>query len=81
VAEDFALDESFWDGGAVDGHEGLIFSRAEFMDGSGDKFFAGAAGAGNEDGRGAGSDHFDEAKNLLHLLGGADERAERSGVA
>ena len=60
VAEEFAFEEGFGDGGAVDGDEGAIASWAALVDGACDDFFAGTALATNEDGGRGGSDARDE---------------------
>ena len=68
VAEEFGFHESFGNGGAVDGDEGLFLARAFVVDGLGDEIFAGAALALNEDGGGfAGGDFADEVHELGHL--------------
>jgi len=51
------------------------------MDGPCYQFLTRSAGAGDEDGRCAGSDHFDQAKNLLHFAGRAAHPSQRAGVA
>ena len=68
MAEDFTLDQSLRDGGAVDRHEGFISAGTEFMNGAGDEFFAGSTGASYEHGCGTRRHHFDQVKNLLHLF-------------
>ena len=50
VAEEFAFDEVFGDGGAVDLDEGSAGAGALAIEGAGDQFLAGAAFAGDEDG-------------------------------
>ena len=69
VAEDFAFDQGFGNGGAIDGNEWFVPARAEFMNGAGHQFLAGAARAGNQHRGRAGCNHFDEVKDLLHFLG------------
>ena len=82
VAEDFAFDERFRDGGAVDGDEGPRLARAEVVKGAGDQLLAGAAFAGDEDGDVGGGDLFDQAEDLAHgLARAADHGAEDAGLA
>ena len=81
VAEDFAFDQRLRNRGAVDGDERLRLARAERVNGARDQFLAGAALAGDQDGGGAGRDHLDQAKDFLHALGGADQRAQNADVA
>jgi hypothetical protein len=50
VAEDLALHQVMGNGGAVEGDEGLIPTRAALVDGLGAHLLAGAALAGDEDG-------------------------------
>ena len=67
VAEEFALEEGFGDGGAVDGDEGTVASWTALMDGACDDFFAGAALASNENGGRGWSDARDELAHLMDL--------------
>ena len=47
VAEELAFEQVAWDGGAVEGDEGLLGSVREVMNGAGEDFLAGAALARN----------------------------------
>ena len=80
VAEDLAFDQRFGNGCAVDGDERPVAARTQLMNSAGDEFLASAAGSGNQHGRGAGRNQFDEAKNLLHLARCSLELAERTGI-
>src|ERR1019366_4129287 len=80
VAEDLALDQGFGNGRAVDGHKGFRFARAESVNGACQKFLAGPALSGDQNGGGAGSHHLDESEDLLHFLGGADQRSQDANV-
>ncbi len=75
VAEEFAFEEGFGDGGAVDGDEWAIASWAALMDGACDDLFAGAALAADEDGGSGRSDARDELADLTNLAAFADEVA------
>ena len=76
VAEEFAFDERFRHGGAIEGDEGAAGAGAEGVHGPGDEFLAGAAFAGDEDGGFAGGDLFDEGEDLAHGSGLAGHVAE-----
>src|ERR1700720_622990 len=49
VAEQFALDQGLRDGGAIDGHEWLVGPKAAVMQGLGERLFAGAGRALQQD--------------------------------
>jgi hypothetical protein len=61
------------DGGAIDGDEMALASRAQLMQGAGDNLFASAAFAGDEDGYVAGATRSMRAKMSCIFPGGADE--------
>src|SRR6185312_8298052 len=81
VAEDFAFDEGFGNGGAVDRDERVVLAWAERVQGTGDEFLSGSTFAGNKDGNVGWSDALDEGEDLLHFAGSADQGAEHAGVA
>ena len=81
VAEDFAFDQGFRNGCAIDGDERPLAARTQLMDGARHQFFAGAAGPGNQHRRGAGRNQFDQPENLLHLARRPAQLAERAGIA
>ncbi len=69
VAEEFALQQGFGQGAAVDRNEALGGPVAALVDGPGDEFLAGAALAGNQD-RGPGLGHpFHQGQDILHDSG------------
>ena len=73
VAEQFAFQQVFRNGGAVDGEEGPAIALAVMIDGAGDEFLAGAAFAGDQ-GRGvAAGELADDFENVLHGLAAADD--------
>ncbi len=76
VAEEFALEQVFGDGAAVDGDEGVLPPLAVVMDRLGDQFLAGAAFAGHQDVDPAAGDFLDEVVDPLHRLAFADQTAE-----
>ena len=81
MAENFALHQGLWNCGTIDGNEGLGGARRKLVNGAGDNFLAGAGFAGDQHGSGTGRGHFDDAHDVLHGLGIADEIAESTGIA
>ena len=73
VSEEFAFDEVFGDGAAVDGDEGFVATFALFMDASGDHFLASAGFSEDENSGVCGSDAVDESSNAEHGCGIADQ--------
>src|SRR6266540_763797 len=73
VAEQFALQQRFRDGGAVDGDEGRLRPVAVLVDGAGDEFLAGACRAADEHGDGRGGDTANLLGNGLHGAAVADD--------
>jgi hypothetical protein len=73
MAEEFAFEEGFGDGGAVDGDEGGVGAVAVLVDGAGDEFLAGAGFAADEDVDGSGGDAADFLVDGLHGGALADE--------
>ena len=73
VAEEFAFEQVFGDRRAVDGDERLVHAGAVLENGAGDEFLAGAAFAGDQDGRAGRRDLADELVNLLHCGRIADD--------
>ena len=68
VAEEFAFNEVFRDGGAVDLDEWSIGPRALAVEGAGDEFLSGAAFAGDQDGGLGAGDFADELAQCFHGL-------------
>src|ERR1700732_127664 len=66
VAKQFALQQSFGKGGAVQGYKRLSFSRAVVVNGAGGQLLAGTALAANQYGGIAGSDSLDELIDVTH---------------
>ncbi len=64
VAEEFAFDHLFGNGGAVDGHELLVTAQAVGVDGPGHQLLASAGGAGDEHGGVGGAHLFDAFHDL-----------------
>ena len=73
VAEQFAFQQLFGNGGAVDREERLFAAVAVMINRAGDEFLAGAAFAGDERGGVGGGDLADEFEHLLHRLAAADD--------
>ena len=73
VAEQFAFEQRFWNGGAVDGDEGRIGAVAVLEDGASDEFFAGAGFAADQDVEWFGGDAADVFVDVLHGRTLADE--------
>lgn len=69
VAEEFAFDEIFGDGGTVQRHEALATAWADVVNGTRDDFFAASRFAANEDTTVGGGDLHDDLAHLDH--GGA----------
>ena len=77
MAEELAFDEVFRERGAVQGDERLVLARGKFHDGTGEKLFAGAAGAADEDGGVGRGDLAELFVDELHLAAVADHPAGR----
>ena len=75
VAEELGFDHGGDERAAVDGEEGLLGVGAVGVDGAGDELFAGAGLADDEDGMGGAGDLGEDAVELLHGGGVADEVA------
>ena len=73
VAEEFAFEQIFRDGGAVDFDEGAGGAVRVLMDGVGDEILADAAFAAEENGGIRGSDALDERENGLHFFAAGDD--------
>ena len=73
VTEEFAFEELFGDGGAIDSEERLGAAIRVVINGAGDKFFAGAAFAGDESGGIGGGQLTDNFEHLLHALATAND--------
>ena len=80
VAEEFAFEEGFGDGTAIDGDEGPVFAVAALVDGAGGHFLAGAAFAEDEDGGIGGGDFADGFKDGPHFRAGADHAFKGIGA-
>ena len=73
MAKKFAFDKIFRNGGAIELDEGGAGALALTIEGAGDKFLAGAAFAGDEDGGLGGGDLADQFAKLLHRSALAEE--------
>ena len=73
VAEQFAFQQVFRDGGAIDRDKRGFGARAVLVDGAGDQFLARAGFAPDEHGDGLGGDAADFLAHVLHRAAGADE--------
>src|SRR6185503_446452 len=73
VAEQFAFQEVFRDGGTVDRDKWSIGPRAVLIDGTGDEFLARSSFAPDEDRDGLGGDATDFLADLLHGAARADK--------
>lgn len=80
VAEEFAFEQLWGEGGAVDDDEFGFGSAAEVVEGVGDEFLAGTAFAFDEDGGACGSDLLDAFEDPLHGGGIAEELVEAEAV-
>ena len=77
IAEQFRFEELLGDAGTIEGHEGAFGSGACCMDALGHEFFAGAAFAGDKDGRRIGLGDFGcQMFQEFHLRRSADELVE-----
>ena len=74
VAEKFAFDEVFGNGGAIDLDERRAGARALAVKRAGDQFLAGAAFALNEDGGLGAGDFADQLAEVLHGRAAAEQR-------
>ena len=81
VAEQFAFQQGFGDGGAVDGDEGRFGAVAVLVDGAGDEFLAGAGLAADEHVDGLGGDAANFLVDGLHGAAVADEGVARGPAA
>src|SRR5260370_29346683 len=81
VTKDFAFNQSFRDGRAVDSNKRFALARAQVVDGARHHLFPCPALARDQDGCGTRRDHFYESKDLLHGARGTDHAAEFAGVA
>ena len=80
VAEQLGLEQVFRDRRAVDRDEPALGAAAGGMDAAGEQLLAGAAGA-EQHHRDVGVGHpLDRARDLQHLRGGGDHRAEHGAV-
>ena len=73
MAEEFRLNEVFWDGCAINGHERALGAQGVLGNATGDEFLPRPAFASDEDRRVAGSDLADRLEDFLHWLGTADD--------
>jgi len=67
VAEEFALEEFFGEGGTADGDEGFVGEVAAFVDGFGDDAFSGAAFAEDEEAGGGGGGAEKDIEGSAHF--------------
>ena len=77
VAEQFAFQQVFRDGAAVDGDERLFRARTEVVHRLGQRFLAGAAFAQQQDRNVGGGDLFDVAADLQHAGVAGDDPLDR----
>ena len=73
MTKNLAFDEVPWNGGTVQGYEGLVTARAFVVNGLGADFLAGAAFPGYEHGCLAGGGAANDLVDGLHRQGGANE--------
>ena len=66
MAKEFAFEQTFAQGAAIDLNEGTSVAIAEVVDGIGNDFLAGSCLAKQQNGRIAHRDSSSNAKNLLH---------------
>lgn len=76
MSEQLAFDQIEWDGGAVDGDERLVSSRACLVDRPGDQLLSGPMLSPDQDGDRMTRDIFDEAVDLLHRRALSDQDSE-----
>ena len=76
MAEEFAFEEVFGDGGAIDADVIFLAAPAQAVEGAGDQLLAGAAFAQDEDGGVGGGDALDELAQFDHFGGFADDLLE-----
>ncbi len=77
MAEEFTLDQGFWNGGTVDRYEGFIFPRAVMMDGPGYELLSSSTLAMDEYG-GLGVSHLPNyPEDLPHLFALSNDIIER----
>lgn len=76
VAEELIFEEGFGLGGAVECDEAAFSAGRVAMHGLRDEFLAGAALAGDEDGKVGGGDVLDGAENAAHRVGAGDDALE-----
>ena len=81
VSEEFAFEEAFGEGAAVDADEGSGGAGAEFVEGAGDEFFAGAGFACEQDGGGGGCDLAGHAVDFEHRRAVADESVDQAWLS
>lgn len=80
VPEEFAFDEVFRDGAAVEGDEGFRSTGPVVVDGAGSEFLAGAGFAQDHDGGGGGGDGIEEVEHLAHGRRGSGDVREAAAV-
>ena len=76
MAEQFAFQQGFRNGGAIDGDERLVPARAVVVNGAGDHFLAGAAFAGDQHIGAAFADLGDAFDDFAECRAGADQIVE-----
>src|SRR5690606_37443938 len=77
VTEEFAFNEIFWHGGAIDGHKTLVATRTYLVNCARHDFFTGAAFTQEGTGDGCGCNFFQLAADLQHLGIAGDQSFER----
>src|ERR1700757_4432599 len=76
MAKEFALEEAVGNSTAIHFDERTVFSRAVFINGAGNKFFASATFSRNEHRRAGGRDELNLLKDFLEPLGLPDDSLE-----
>src|SRR5580658_6830957 len=73
VAEQFAFEQTAWNGGAVECYKWLVFARTVVVHGSRKQFFTGAGLALDQYSAVGGSHHVDRIQRAAHADAGADQ--------
>ncbi len=80
VSEEFAFDQVFGEGAAVDRDHRAVRAEAGLVQGAGDEFFAAAGFAADQDGAFGGSDFGDQPFECLHRVAVTDQFAAPFGL-
>ena len=79
--EQFALQQVFRNGGAVDGRKGFVGAMAQVVQGPGQEFLAGTGFAGNQGGDIGRCNFFDRAANHQHFGAGGNNAFDVGAIA